>query len=160
MISIARQKEIPTVIDADGLWLINQRPELVEGNRLAVLTPNVVEYGRLRSALVAKGSVRAEPMGTVGDAADLAEMSTALGHVIIVRKGRTDLISDGQSTLECSVNGSLKRTGGIGTSVQRPPPLQDTMPLRFSCSVAATTSAILSRFGCAKLTTPASGHLC
>ena len=35
----ARARELPLVIDADGLWLINQRPELVRGYRGAVLTP-------------------------------------------------------------------------------------------------------------------------
>ncbi len=37
----------PVVLDADALWLATQQPELIQGWRGAVLTPNVAEYKRL-----------------------------------------------------------------------------------------------------------------
>jgi ATP-dependent NAD(P)H-hydrate dehydratase len=36
------------VIDADGLWLVAQQPEVVRGNRRVVLTPNLVEFARIQ----------------------------------------------------------------------------------------------------------------
>lgn len=40
------------VIDADGLYLVQNEPEVVRGNAKAVLTPNVVEFKRLCESLV------------------------------------------------------------------------------------------------------------
>lgn len=40
------------VIDADGLWLVQEDPEVVKGYKKAVLTPNVVEFKRLCDAVV------------------------------------------------------------------------------------------------------------
>lgn len=67
-IQIAKESQTYIVIDADGLYLIQDEPELVKGcvtnffardcrSRLcrykrAILTPNVVEFGRLCKALV------------------------------------------------------------------------------------------------------------
>ena len=55
-ISVARQQNMYLVIDADGLWLIQNEPEVVKGYRKAVLTPNVVEFGRLCEKLVRRNS--------------------------------------------------------------------------------------------------------
>eukprot|EP00971_Amphidinium_carterae_P217462 4316932-Amphidinium_carterae.3 len=51
VIEAARATHLPLVIDADGLWLIQSRPELVRGYAEAVLTPNKAEYPRLAKAL-------------------------------------------------------------------------------------------------------------
>ena len=40
VIGLARERGLPLVIDADGLFLITQRPELIHGYERAVLTPN------------------------------------------------------------------------------------------------------------------------
>jgi ATP-dependent NAD(P)H-hydrate dehydratase len=40
------------VIDADGLWLIGKEPKLISGYDKVILTPNVVEFGRLLDAMV------------------------------------------------------------------------------------------------------------
>lgn len=40
------------MIDADGLWLVQNEPDVIEGFSKAVLTPNVVEFGRLCKAMV------------------------------------------------------------------------------------------------------------
>lgn len=53
-ISLAREQDKYIVLDADGLWLIQQHPEYVRGYDKAVLTPNVVEFQRLREALVSR----------------------------------------------------------------------------------------------------------
>lgn|SRR5258708_4326411 len=51
-ISIAREQDKYIVLDADGLWLIQNHPEYIKGYRKAVLTPNLVEFNRLCDSLV------------------------------------------------------------------------------------------------------------
>jgi len=101
----ARKLEIPLVIDADGLWIVNHHPEIVRGYDKAVLTPNAAEFRRLASKLGAGGD------GT----SDVVEhVARNLNGPIIVRKGGEDIISDGQVTIVCSEKGSLRRAGGQG----------------------------------------------
>ena len=50
VIQEARKQGIPFVLDADGLYLAQTRPELVDGCTECILTPNVVEFGRLAKA--------------------------------------------------------------------------------------------------------------
>ena len=47
VIKEARKRNLPFVLDADGLYLAQTQPELVEGYKECILTPNVVEFGRL-----------------------------------------------------------------------------------------------------------------
>ena len=47
VIEAARKQNIPFVLDADGLNLAQTRPELVQGYKECILTPNVVEFARL-----------------------------------------------------------------------------------------------------------------
>ena len=47
VITEARKQGIPFVLDADGLYLAQTRPDLVQGYKDCILTPNVVEFGRL-----------------------------------------------------------------------------------------------------------------
>jgi ATP-dependent NAD(P)H-hydrate dehydratase len=116
---------LPCVLDADGLRLVIERPELVRGAKWCVLTPNKAEYGRLLDAFASgsrggggcgrgggeggRGGAQADPTGE-----RVAELARQLGGLTLVRKGPTDLISDGVCTLECSETGSLKRSGGQG----------------------------------------------
>lgn len=56
LIKIAREKNMATVIDADGLYLIQNHPDIIKGYKKAVLTPNVVEFKRLCETMVFLGS--------------------------------------------------------------------------------------------------------
>ncbi|GAA6064742.1 hypothetical protein JCM10212_005321, partial [Sporobolomyces blumeae] len=49
-IRLARENNLYIVIDADGLFLVQTDPSVVKGYERAVLTPNVVEFGRLAEA--------------------------------------------------------------------------------------------------------------
>lgn len=51
-IKLARENNVYIVVDADGLFLIQSDPSVVKGYKRAVLTPNVVEFGRLVEACV------------------------------------------------------------------------------------------------------------
>eukprot|EP00040_Diaphanoeca_grandis_P026395 m.147750 g.147750 ORF g.147750 m.147750 type:complete len:593 (+) comp30558_c0_seq1:116-1894(+) len=106
IIEKARDRQLPLVIDADGLWLINQRPGLVKGYTNAVLTPNKMEFSRLVAAVC----------GYNPQSATTSEVCAALDGPIIVRKGRIDEIVGPHSpqVLHSSESGAPRRPGGLG----------------------------------------------
>jgi ATP-dependent NAD(P)H-hydrate dehydratase len=61
-IKLARENELYVVIDADGLFLVQNDPSVVKGYKRAVLTPNVVEFQRLAEKLVRCISCVASPL--------------------------------------------------------------------------------------------------
>ncbi|KAG0309839.1 hypothetical protein BGZ98_005379 [Dissophora globulifera] len=104
----AKELDIPIVIDADGLFLIQNDPELIHGYAKAVLTPNLVEFKRLCSV-----------KGINADEHDVEEpavqkLAKAFGGVVIVQKGSLDAISDGTTVYAVTNEGGLKRSGGQG----------------------------------------------
>ncbi|KAL9008535.1 MAG: hypothetical protein Q9173_006347 [Seirophora scorigena] len=112
VIAAAREKKLPLVLDADALWLVQQRPELVQGYKECVLTPNVVEFGRLAQ------SVGLDTHGDTGKEGCKA-LANALGGVMVVRKGAVDWISDGSDERTCvgDGQGGRKRSGGQGDTL-------------------------------------------
>ena len=100
LVLLAQSKGVPLVLDADALFLLSQDgyQDLLNRNSdgrpyPAVVTPNVVEYGRLAAAGV--------------------DLSSA----VVVRKGAEDLISVGDNpslNYCCTEEGGWKRSGGIG----------------------------------------------
>lgn len=51
-ITAAIESKLGIVIDADGLWFINNNLDVIKGYRNAILTPNVMEMKRLCEKLV------------------------------------------------------------------------------------------------------------
>ncbi|KAG0215109.1 hypothetical protein BGX28_000814 [Mortierella sp. GBA30] len=104
----AKDLDMPIVIDADGLFLIQHEPELVRGYTKAVLTPNLVEFGRLCEVMNidAKDQQSEEP--------PVQQLARALGGVTLVEKGSADLISNGTKVHMVTNEGGLKRSGGQG----------------------------------------------
>lgn len=110
VITEARKQNIPFVLDADGLMLANSRPELVKGYKECVLTPNVVEFGRLADAMGIDTKQ--------GDPTKLCEeLANSLGGVTIIQKGAKDYISNGKQTYVSEGEGGLKRSGGQGDTL-------------------------------------------
>jgi len=107
----ARKQHIPFVLDADALQLVIADPSLVSGYRECILTPNVVEFGRLRRALSQDGGAQDDLP------AQLVALANTLKGVTVVAKGATDLISDGRSSLQSAFQGGLKRSGGQGDTL-------------------------------------------
>ncbi|XP_078258318.1 ATP-dependent (S)-NAD(P)H-hydrate dehydratase isoform X2 [Rhinoraja longicauda] len=103
-----RDRGMPIVVDADGLWVIAQDPSVIQGYTKAILTPNVVELDRLYMAVLNT------PVNVQNDHDALLRLSRALGNVTIVQKGYHDLITDGTTVLVCSLKGSGRRCGGQG----------------------------------------------
>ncbi|BGP07560.1 hypothetical protein JCM10049v2_003398 [Rhodotorula toruloides] len=106
-ISLARENDLYVVLDADGLWLVQNEPDVVRGYKRAVLTPNVVEFARLAE------SCNLDPK-SMPDTELAAAISRALSGPTIVQKGREDRITNGQDTLVNAVVGSSRRCGGQG----------------------------------------------
>jgi len=110
VIAAAKEKNIPFVLDADGLGLVTTNPDLVQDCKECILTPNVVEFGRLCKAkgVDVEGSKEEE---------QCAKLSKALGGVTIIQKGSKDYISDSQQTMISDLPGGLKRSGGQGDTL-------------------------------------------
>lgn len=111
VISEARKRNMPFVLDADGLHLAATRPELIHGYKECILTPNVVEFGRLaRSKNLDFGS-------GAKNSQQCAQLAKAFGGVTIIQKGDVDYISNGKQTIESDGKGGLKRAGGQGDTL-------------------------------------------
>ena len=113
VIKAVRQYEMPMVLDADALQLVQKNPRLVSGYRLAILTPNVVEFKRLWDA-VGPDTDDGKPDSETKQVEILAR---ALGGVTIVQKGAKDLISNGTNTFVVDLEGGKKRSGGQGDTL-------------------------------------------
>lgn len=123
VIKEARSQSIPFVLDADGLLIVTEDPNLIKGYKECILTPNVVEFGRLAKALGVKvasqADVAQEGNGdkTSKESAACEELSKALGGVTILQKGPHDVISNGVTSIVSDVKGGLKRSGGQGDTL-------------------------------------------
>ncbi|GAA6013411.1 hypothetical protein JCM11491_006068 [Sporobolomyces phaffii] len=105
-IKLARENNVYIVIDADGLFLVQTDPAVVKGYKRVILTPNVVEFGRLVEACkLDKGMDKTELAGA---------LSRALEGPTIVQKGAEDRITNGHTTLISDATGSSRRCGGQG----------------------------------------------
>ncbi|GJN06788.1 hypothetical protein PR202_ga24549 [Eleusine coracana subsp. coracana] len=92
----------------DGLFLVTNNPGLVEGNSLAILTPNVYEYKRLVQKVLNCDIDQETP------SEQLIALCQKIGGVTIMRKGKEDLICDGKTVTQVSTYGSPRRCGGQG----------------------------------------------
>lgn len=110
VITEAKKRNISFVLDADGLYLAQTRPDLVQGYKECILTPNVVEFGRLAKSKDIDTSKE--------DSTKLCEkLANAFGGVTIIQKGQVDYISNGKQTLVSDGEGGLKRSGGQGDTL-------------------------------------------
>lgn len=112
VIQAARKNDppVPLVLDADALWLVQTDPDIVNGYKECILTPNVVEFGRL-----------AKSVGLHHDDSDATKqcqkLAAKLGGVCIIQKGPVDYISQGRDTTISDFKGGLKRSGGQGDTL-------------------------------------------
>ncbi|KAH8701123.1 YjeF domain protein [Talaromyces proteolyticus] len=122
----ARNRSVPFVLDADGLLLVSQKPELVKGYKGCILTPNVVEFARLAKALGVQGvdssGIQKEKGGSEDEQTSRASeacerLARALGGVTIIQKGQKDVISNGITSIVSDIRGGLKRSGGQGDTL-------------------------------------------
>jgi ATP-dependent NAD(P)H-hydrate dehydratase len=117
IIAAAARRNLPLVLDGDGLFLLFEKPGLLGGYSRAVLTPNAVEFGRL---MAAAGPKEAGNELTDEDAA--TELSRRYGGVTVLKKGARDVAAAAPSSSSTSSSvvgvvdspGSLRRCGGQG----------------------------------------------
>ncbi|CAH1958859.1 unnamed protein product [Acanthoscelides obtectus] len=106
VIETCRQKQKPLVIDADGLFLIAQRHDLIKNYPApVVLTPNVMEFNRLVGDTPGDGSKQEKA------AAFLMEVGS---NVTLLCKDHEDEIISRGTTVKVSGGGSGRRCGGQG----------------------------------------------
>ncbi|KAK9449003.1 H-hydrate dehydratase [Limtongia smithiae] len=112
----AKELDLHIVIDADGLFLVQNSPDVISGYKKAVLTPNVIEFQRLCKALdiVVPPSFPADDNVAQSTCHLLAQK---LNGPTIIAKGKVDYISNGVSELLCDMPGGLKRVGGQGDTL-------------------------------------------
>ncbi|KAK4784686.1 hypothetical protein SAY86_019054 [Trapa natans] len=108
IIKHARHLNVPVVVDGDGLFLVTNCLDLIRGYPLAVLTPNVNEYRRLIDKVL-NCEVNDEEANQ-----QVLLLAKQIGGVTILRKGKLDLISDGDIVKSVSTYGSPRRCGGQG----------------------------------------------
>ncbi|MCJ1414797.1 hypothetical protein MMC32_001126 [Xylographa parallela] len=118
VIAEAKKQDLPFVLDADGLHLVNTDPSIVKGYKQCILTPNVVEFGRLAKAV----GVTIPPSDHLKsnqntDTETCEKVARALGGVLVIQKGAKDIISNGEKTLVCDLEGGRKRSGGQGDTL-------------------------------------------
>ncbi|KAI1287988.1 ATP-dependent (S)-NAD(P)H-hydrate dehydratase [Halotydeus destructor] len=118
LIEKAKELDLPMVLDADALHFVCQCPDIVKGCTKAILTPNVVEFDRLWTAVF--GSTPEKELATTTDNnhrdndSSLINLCNTLGGITILRKGKSDKISDGHSVVTVTEEGSPRRCGGQG----------------------------------------------
>ncbi|CDQ73137.1 unnamed protein product [Oncorhynchus mykiss] len=108
LIEKSKARDIPIVIDADGLWLVAQQPSVIQGYQKGILTPNYMEFTRLYEAMYH------EPLDSSDHQRSAMELSVAMGNLTVVLKGEEDLITDGNKVILCRQEGSGRRCGGQG----------------------------------------------
>ncbi|KAK4085479.1 uncharacterized protein Triagg1_469 [Trichoderma aggressivum f. europaeum] len=111
VIRAARESNMPVVLDADALQIVQTDPDVVKGYKNAVLTPNVVEFKRLCDALKIDVGHQSSETGKV------ETLAKELGGVTIIQKGSKDFISNGKVTLVSDLEGGKKRSGGQGDTL-------------------------------------------
>ncbi|XXG89249.1 hypothetical protein AAC387_Pa12g1298 [Persea americana] len=108
IMTLARESSVPLVIDGDGLFLVTDNLDLVRGYPLAVLTPNVNEYKRLIQKVL---DCEVNDQEAVQQ---LLSLASRIDGPTILRKGKGDLISDGDAFVLVNNDGSPRRCGGQG----------------------------------------------
>lgn len=107
----------PLVLDADALFFVSQKPDLIRDYPCLVLTPNCFEYTHLVKAFMEK-QVQPAPVPKTNEVKHLA--ANIGKNVVILLKGIKDLIVDshkGSDVLTCMIGGSNRRCGGQGDLV-------------------------------------------
>ncbi|RCK57911.1 ATP-dependent (S)-NAD(P)H-hydrate dehydratase [Candida viswanathii] len=106
---------LPIVLDADSLFLLSTKPQLISNYPKAIITPNVVEFQRIAKALSIEVSLSESDKSKMIE--QTQEVSKKLGDVIVFRKGEQDIIVKADTYLINEVQGSNKRVGGQGDTL-------------------------------------------
>ncbi|XP_067113102.1 ATP-dependent (S)-NAD(P)H-hydrate dehydratase isoform X3 [Osmerus mordax] len=112
VIEKSKARDIPIIIDADGLWLVTEYPSVIHGYQKGILTPNYMEFTRLYEAMIH------QPLNGSDLLLTARQLSVALGNLTVVLKGEEDLITDGSQGQLC--NTDFMQPGGQWEEVWGP----------------------------------------
>lgn len=103
------------ILDADSLYLVSIYPQVISNYPKAILTPNVVEFDRIAKETNLPPTISETNLEKLIQVTQ--EMSRKLGNVIIIRKGKQEIIANDDKYLVNDFPGSNKRVGGQGDSL-------------------------------------------
>ena len=108
-----QEKPVPLVVDADGLHLITEKPDLIKRYDNCILTPNKAEFERLCEKVI---GINVDAQKTEKDPKQLAQKLAEALQVNVFMKGHLDTISSphNQEIIQCGIDGSPRRCGGQG----------------------------------------------
>ncbi|ODV85674.1 hypothetical protein CANARDRAFT_7052 [[Candida] arabinofermentans NRRL YB-2248] len=112
IIKESKSRDLPIILDADALFLVASKPEIIKGYKKAILTPNVVEFKRICDSIGVDTKEEKDDGGVA-----LCKKVSEILKVTIFRKGAKDIIVNGDNVLICDEVGSNKRVGGQGDSL-------------------------------------------
>ncbi|KAJ2843863.1 hypothetical protein GGI22_007071, partial [Coemansia erecta] len=108
-ILVAKESNLPVVLDADSLDIVCKTPDVISGYAKAVITPNAPEFDRLCKA------VGVDPVGSgLSESNAALLLARKLGGITVVRKGTADVISNGHRVFVCDESSGMRRCGGQG----------------------------------------------
>lgn len=102
LIDLCRGLNKPLVLDADATFLISQDIKIIQNYPAAIITPNVIEFGRI--------------FGN-DDSPIRSKLNEIGSNVTILRKGSNDIIYSGDDKADTTIEingGSGRRCGGQG----------------------------------------------
>ncbi|OZJ04020.1 hypothetical protein BZG36_03760 [Bifiguratus adelaidae] len=109
IIQKAKEQDMAIVLDADGLFLVQNNPDVVKGYAKAVLTPNVVEFKRLCEAM----NLKFNEQNNDNMAEELSKAFGGKRHAYNISSGYNCLLTK-SAVFMCDAVGGLKRVGGQG----------------------------------------------
>lgn len=115
LIDVLRKQEnpLPLVVDADGLFLITEKPDLIKAYENCILTPNGIEFERLYEKIT---GITAEDQRKDKNPKKMAQRLADELKVNIFLKGHLDTICShtNPDAIQCGIDGSPRRCGGQG----------------------------------------------
>ena len=117
-VSLAKSQNIPIVVDADGLFILSHDLNQISGYKKCILTPNLMEFKLLYDSCF-KNEQEKYDEKLIHNTFELQcdavkKLANKLSNVTIIKKGKCDIISNGNQLVFNDMEGSLKRCGGIG----------------------------------------------
>ena len=104
ILELVKEFEKPVVVDADGLFVISETPNILKDFKHVTLTPNVFEFKRVLDSLTSHGLQESEQLNSLFE---------KYGNITIVKKGNNDEIINSENYC-CVSGGSVCRCGGQG----------------------------------------------
>lgn len=116
LIGKAKAFQMPLILDADSLIMVNEDPSLIKSYSRALLTPNRIELQRMLNKMCAPETYDLRSMQTE-QVQELVERCSRDLNVTIMTKGAVDIVCDGSTGLQMltsKTSGTDRRCGGQG----------------------------------------------